>query len=58
MPRLLTTILFCAAAVFATQALAAKAPKKGTYASCMATAMKHGSTERNAALWCTRHGYN
>jgi hypothetical protein len=53
-------VLFAAAFIIAAQdhSLAESKPKKGSYASCVATAMKHGSSERNAATWCTRHGYN
>jgi hypothetical protein len=60
MARLLTTILLAAAFIAAAQdhgfAEDTK-PKKGSYASCVATAMKHGSSSRMAAEWCTRHGY-
>ena len=57
--RLLATVLIAAAFIVAAQdcSFADSKPKKGTYASCIATAMKHGSSERNAAQWCSRHGY-
>ena len=50
-------IVFAAAAIVAAQDRSvAETPKKGTYASCVATAQKHGSTAARAAEWCTRHG--
>ena len=56
MLKLLTTVLFAAAVIAASQERSlAETPKKGTYASCVSTAQKHGSTAQRAAEWCTRH---
>ena len=56
MLRLVAMMLVAAICTVAAQtANAAAAPKKGTYASCVATATKHGSTPARAAEWCTRH---
>ena len=57
MHKLITVILFAAAAIVAVQDRSfAETLKKGTYASCVATAEKHGSTAARATEWCTRHG--
>ena len=56
MLRLVTMMLVAAMFTAAAQAAGTAAPpKKGTYASCVATATKHGSTPARAADWCTRH---
>jgi hypothetical protein len=58
--RLVTTMFFAAAFVFLTQdySVAQNAPKKGTYAGCMANLQKKGSSPSRASEWCSRHGYN
>ena len=58
--RLVTTMFFAAAFVFLTQdrGVAQNAPKKGTYAGCMANLQKKGSSPSRASEWCSRHGYN
>ncbi len=46
------------AAVSAASAAKKETLRPGSFKRCLATIEKHGYPARNAAEWCTRHGYN